>query len=209
MREGRLIEGRKENGRLLLSAALASAPAEFVGFLLPLWAAARLGASPFEVGVVLATVAAASLIVRPIAGTMADRRSRTRLISAGALAYALALLGFAAAGSVAFAIGVAVVFGAGGAIFWVAVRARLGEGTDDPSAHYGRLLAYESRGAFVGFATGFFVLGSLGYDGIFLLGALACVAAAALVGSIPETVHRTTRNQRSTRADYGEGFDPS
>jgi MFS transporter, DHA1 family, multidrug resistance protein len=105
-------------GRLRLAAALASGPTEIMDFLLPLWAAADIGATPAAIGLVVAVEATASLCVRPVAGVLADRADRHLVAAVGAALYAAAFVVYALApGIVVVGLG-AVVGGAGGALFW-------------------------------------------------------------------------------------------
>ncbi|MEV7028251.1 MFS transporter, partial [Kitasatospora sp. NPDC093558] len=77
-------------GRSVRSAvALAGASAELLDFLLPLWAGSALGAGPAAVGALIAVEAALSLLVRPLAGELADRLDPRRVAAAGAGLYAV------------------------------------------------------------------------------------------------------------------------
>jgi DHA1 family multidrug resistance protein-like MFS transporter len=173
-------EGAGGEKRVLWSAALTSAPVEFLDFLLPLWAATQLGASAFEAGAIISIEAALSLCVRPLAGILSDRFNRSRVGAVGGILYTLSFLGYAATSGVGTAFAAAAVQGAGGALFWVAVRSRVGEESGG-SRSYGVLLSWESWGAFFGFVVGFVALQNAGYRGAFLLGAAACALAAAFL----------------------------
>ena len=70
--------------QLRRAAALASGPTEVMAFLLPLWAAHDLGASPTAIGIVLAIESIISLIARPLVGVLADRIARRQLAASGA-----------------------------------------------------------------------------------------------------------------------------
>ncbi|MFJ9932387.1 MFS transporter [Streptomyces virginiae] len=171
-------------GRRVLSAALfASAPAEVLDFLLPLWAGSTLNAGASVVGALIAFEAVLSLIVRPLAGELADRFDQRRVAAAGAGLYALSFAGYALADSLPVAFAAAGLGGAGGALFWVALRAWTGqEARDgDGTAAYGKLLSAEGQGAFVGYLVAFSLLERTGYPALFWLGAAACVLAAALL----------------------------
>ncbi|MFE9464602.1 MFS transporter [Streptomyces virginiae] len=171
-------------GRRVLSAALfASAPAEVLDFLLPLWAGSTLQAGASVVGALIAFEAVLSLIVRPLAGELADRFDQRRVAAAGAGLYALSFAGYALADSLPVAFAAAGLGGAGGALFWVALRAWTGqEARDgDGTAAYGKLLSAEGQGAFVGYLVAFSLLERTGYPVLFWLGAAACVLAMALL----------------------------
>ncbi|WP_045321856.1 MFS transporter [Streptomyces sp. NRRL F-4428] len=171
-------------GRRVLSAAVfASAPAEVLDFLLPLWAGSALKAGASVVGALIAFEAVLSLIVRPLAGELADRYDQRRVAAAGAALYALSFAGYALADSLPLAFAAAGLGGAGGALFWVALRAWTGQqaGDGDGTAAYGKLLSAEGQGAFVGYLVAFSLLERTGYPALFWLGAAACVLAAALL----------------------------
>ena len=84
-------------GRLRYAAALASGPTDVMDFLLPLWAAADIGATPAAIGLVVAIEAGASLAVRPVAGVLADRADRQLVAAIGAALYAAAFVVYAVA----------------------------------------------------------------------------------------------------------------
>ncbi|MGW3326944.1 MFS transporter [Streptomyces virginiae] len=167
-------------GRRVLSAALcASAPAEVLDFLLPLWAGSTLRAGASVVGALIAFEAALSLIVRPLAGELADRFDQRRVAAAGAGLYALSFAGYALADSLVVAFVAAGLGGAGGALFWVALRAWTGQRSQDGdgTSAYGRLLSAEGQGAFVGYLVAFSLLERGGYALLFWLGSAACAVA--------------------------------
>ncbi|MFJ2749169.1 MFS transporter [Streptomyces sp. NPDC087297] len=169
-------------GRRVLSAALfASAPAEVLDFLLPLWAGSTLHAGASAVGALIAFEAVLSLIVRPLAGELADRFDQRRVAAAGAALYALSFAGYALADSLVVAFVAAGLGGAGGALFWVALRAWTGRRSQDGdgTSAYGKLLSAEGQGAFIGYLVAFSLLERGGYPLLFWLGSAACVVATA------------------------------
>ncbi|MFF4425826.1 MFS transporter [Streptomyces sp. NPDC001549] len=187
-------------GRRVLSAALfASAPAEVLDFLLPLWAGSTLGAGASAVGALIAFEAVLSLIVRPLAGELADRFDQRRVAAAGAGLYALSFAGYALADSLVVAFVTAGLGGAGGALFWVALRAWTGQRAQngDGTSAYGTLLSAEGQGAFVGYLVAFSLLERGGYPLLFWLGSAACAMAMA-------SLLRGPRQERA-RAATGRG----
>ena len=150
-------------------------------FLLPLWAAADIGATPAAIGLVVAIEAGTSLAVRPVAGILADRANRQLVAAVGAALYAVAFVVYALApGIVVVGLG-AAVGGAGGALFWVALRADVGARSEQDPAAYARLLSSEQAGSLAAFVVGLSLLGSIGYRPLFLVGAAACGAAMVLL----------------------------
>ena len=175
-----MTRGRVGGERVFWSAALASAPVEFLDFLLPLWAVSQLGATPLQVGLIVSVEAALSLCVRPIAGMLSDRFDRSRVAAGGAALYAISFVGYAVATEVWMALAAAALQGVAGALFGVAISSKVSEGEEGFRA-YGKLLSWESSGALVGFVVGFLMLQPFGYRGVFALGAGACVLAAAFL----------------------------
>ena len=168
-------------GRLRYGAALALGPTEVMDFLLPLWAAADIGATPAQIGLVVAVEATASLCVRPVAGVLADRADGQLVAAIGAALYAAAFVVYALApGIVVVGLGGAVG-GAGGALFWVALRADVGARLEQDPKAYARLLSSEQAGSLAAFVIGLSLLGSIGYRPLFLVGAAACGVAMALL----------------------------
>ena len=68
----------------LLAAGLTNGPAELIDFLIPLWAGIALGADASQVGLLIAAELLVSVLVRPLAGRLADSRERRTLAGVGA-----------------------------------------------------------------------------------------------------------------------------
>ena len=98
----------------LLAAGLTYGPAELIDFLIPLWAGIALGASASQVGLLVAAELLVSVLVRPLAGRLADSRERRTLAGVGAVVYGLSCAGYALADSLPLACAAATVGGAGG-----------------------------------------------------------------------------------------------
>lgn len=177
---------RRRERQALWAATLTNGPNELIDFVLPLWAGAALGLSATEVGVLTAVEMAVSVLVRPVAGVLADRYERRYVAALGALLYAVSCAGYAVAGEVAMAYGAAAVGGAGGALLWVSVRAMVSERLDEDSGVFPRLLSAEETGSWVAFVAGLTLLGVIGFGGLFWLCAAACLLAAGLLLAAPK-----------------------
>ncbi|MFE0023091.1 MFS transporter [Amycolatopsis sp. NPDC059021] len=173
------VRRREENE---LAAALVKGPAEVLDFFLPLWVGIQLGASAAEVGALTALETLVSFLVRPLAGVLADRADRGRVAAAGAVLYGLSFVVYAVTPGIGLAYVGAVLGGAGGALFWVALRARVGEGLSTDDSAFSRLFAAEGGGTWIAFVVAMTLVKWLDYRGVFALGAVACVVAAALLG---------------------------
>ncbi|MEH1128025.1 MFS transporter [Micromonospora sp. CPCC 206061] len=177
--------GRRREERTLLAAALTNGPNELIDFVLPLWAGASLGMSGSAIGALLAVEMAVSVIVRPIAGVLADRRERRHIAAVGALLYAVSCLGYAVGGTPLIAYTAAAIGGAGGALLWVSVRAIVSERLAQDSAVFPRLFSSQETGSWIAFIAGMSLIGPLGFRAVFLACAAACVLAAALLWIAP------------------------
>ncbi|MGN9907634.1 MFS transporter [Phytohabitans sp. LJ34] len=195
---------RGREKRTLLAAALTNGPNELIDFVLPLWAGASLGMSGAAIGVLLAVEIAVSVIVRPIAGVLADRRERRNVAGVGALLYMVSCLGYAVGGDPLVAYGAAAVGGAGGALLWVSVRTIVSERLERDSGVFPRLFSAQETGSWVAFVAGMSLVGPLGFRAVFLACGAACAAAAALLltapprqGGTPDTEGRATAGLRA------------
>lgn len=172
---------RRREENTLLAATLTNGPTELIDFLLPLWAGAAIGLGATEVGVLLAVEMAVSVVMRPVAGILADTHERRYVAAAGAALYALSALGYALAQSAPLAYAAAAVGGAGGALLWVAVRAIVSERLAEDSAVFPRLLAAQENGSWIAFLVGMTLISTIDYRGVFLACATACAAATVLL----------------------------
>lgn len=182
--------GMAREKRTLTAATLANGPTELIDFVLPLWAGAAIGLSATEVGLLMAVEMALSVVVRPLAGVLADRWERRHTAAVGALLYALSCAGYAMAESAPLAYGAAAVGGAGGALLWVAVRAIVSERLAEDTAVFPRLLAAQETGSWVAFVGGLAFVGAVGYAGLFWACAAACVTAAGFLLAAPRRSDR-------------------
>lgn len=179
----------KRENHALWAATLANGPNELIDFVLPLWAGAAVGLSATQVGVLLAVEMALSVVVRPVAGVLADRWDRRFTAATGALLYALSCAGYAVAQDAAVAYAAAAVGGAGGALLWVAVRAIVSERLAEDSAVFPRLFSAQETGSWVAFVVGLSMIGSAGFERLFWACAAACAAAAVVLVAAPRREH--------------------
>ncbi|MGW1978181.1 MFS transporter [Streptomyces sp. NPDC001889] len=188
---------RRREKNTLLAATLANGPTELTDFLLPLWAGAAIGLGATEVGLLLAVGMAVSVVMRPVAGVLADACERRRVAAAGAALHALSALGYALAESAPPAYAAAAAGGAGGALLWVAVRAIISERLAEDSGVFPRLLAAQENGSWIAFLAGMTLISAIDYRGVFLACAAACAAASVLLLASPR------RAAPGRRADAG------
>ena len=164
----------------LLAAGFTNGPAALIDFLIPLWAGLALGAEAAQIGLLVAAELLVSVIVRPVAGRLADTRERRTLAGIGALIYGLSCCGYALAENLATAYAAAGLGGVGGALLWVSLRAIVSERLAVDSGAFARLMSVQETGSWVAFVAG---LTLLGRTDLFEPVLLAC-AGACLIGAV-------------------------
>jgi MFS family permease len=149
----------------------------------------RLAGGPFEVGIVFASFAIASLALRPLVGWSSDRFGRRPLLVAGALLTVVGMLVHLAAGDIVTLVAGRSLLGAGEAFFLIAALAAASDLA--PPSRRGEALSLVSLSLYLGIAIGPLLGESLLGDGDYGLvwAATAGVAGLAVVLSllVPET----------------------
>ncbi|MCG7285756.1 MFS transporter [Cellulomonas sp. ACRRI] len=187
----------------VLGAATVGGSADVLDFLLPLWAGVELGATPAQIGALVALELACSFAARPLAGRLADTRERTRVAALGALLYGVGWLGYALAPGLGAGLAAAATTGVGGAVLWVSVRAITAERLEDDDAAFARLFSRVAMAAWLYWVPAMVLLPHLGYRGVFAcLGATCLVGAAALLRAVPRA-----RDCAAGPSDRGPGGD--
>lgn len=170
----------------LLAAGFTNGPAELVDFLIPLWAGIALGAQAWQVGLLIAAELLVSVVVRPIAGRLADSRERKSLAGVGAVIYGLSCCGYAVADSLPMAFAAAVLGGIGGAFLWVCLRAIVSERLAVDSSVFARLMSVQETGSWVAFVAGLVLLSFTDLFAPVLAGCgAACLLGAAVLLASP------------------------
>ncbi|MGW8429682.1 MFS transporter [Curtobacterium citreum] len=171
---------------LRTSATLLNGPVELLDFLVPLWAGAVLGLGAPAIGWLVAAELVVSVLVRPLAGHLADTRPRSRVAAVGAFAFGLSCLIYAVADTPAVAFVAAVVGGAAGPLFWISLRAIAAEHLADDSGSFAGLMSAEALGSWVFWGPAMVLLGAFGYSAVFIGLAVAAVAAGARLMLTPK-----------------------
>lgn len=171
--------------KVLSSAVYLSGAGAVVDFLLPLFAGAAMGLSASQIGILMAVELAVALVVRPAAGSLADRLERRSLACVGSLLYAVSCAGYALAPGPSVAYAAAAIGGLGGSLLWVSLRAMVGERLAEDSGVYARLVAAEETGEWVILVPALFALSILGYRGVFAGLAVCCLIGAAVLLTAP------------------------
>ena len=161
----------------------------------PFFVGGPLGSSEAGLGLAAAAFGAATLVLRPFAGRLADRRGRRPLLVAGALLCATAILGHIWVDDLVGLLGLRIVLGVAEAFFFVAGYAALADLA--PPGRAGEALSYNSLALYLGIALGPLVGQTLldvgGFTAAWLGGfALAAGAAAMVAARLPETLDHPT-----------------
>ncbi len=185
------------------------------GIVLPLlpFYAEDLGASPFQVTLIIASFSATQLIAAPIWGRFSDRRGRRPLIILGLFASALSYLLFAVSDSITLLLLSRVAAGAAGGTISVA-QAYVADSTegDERARGLGMVGAASGLGIMCGPAIGgFFSRFGLGVPG-FVAAGLCLVNAFAAIAFLPESRHFRNRvvdaakGQAATLGDWARSL---
>ncbi len=184
-----------------LTVLAATVLVDMIGFgivlpLLPFYAE-ELGASPFEVTLIIASFSAMQLVAAPLWGRFSDRSGRRPLLIAGLFASALSYLIFALAHSTAVLLLSRIAAGAAGGTISVA-QAYVADSTEggERARGLGLIGAASGLGIMVGPAIGgFFSRWGLGAPGYVAAG-LCALNAAAAIAALPESRHFRERRSR-------------
>jgi MFS family permease len=187
--------------------ALASAALAFyvaAGIILPItptFVERRLGGGSVDVGIVFASFAIASLVLRPIVGWSSDRFGRRPLLIGGAALTVVGMLLHLAAADIAILVAARSLLGAGEAFFLVAALAAASDLA--PPARRGEALSFLSLSLYLGIAIGP-IIGEWLLDGdrfelVWVVTASIAAVAVGLTLIVPETapMRRSETHQRS------------
>jgi predicted MFS family arabinose efflux permease len=121
-------------------------------YTLPLWVTGPVGSDKSGAGLAFGVFYVAALLLRPVAGRLADTRGRRPLLIAGALISALGMLGTAYADSLVPLVLLRLLLGVAEAAFFVASIATLADLA--PPSRMAEATSYNSLGLYLGLAFG-------------------------------------------------------
>jgi predicted MFS family arabinose efflux permease len=151
-------------------------------YTLPLWVTGPVGSDKSGAGLAFGAFAVSALLLRPVAGRLADTRGRRPLLVGGALISAVGMLGTAYASSLVLVVVLRLLLGVAEAAFFVASIAALADLA--PPSRMGEATSYNSLGLYLGLAFGpplaELLVGAGGYS-VAWYGAATLSVIAALV----------------------------
>jgi predicted MFS family arabinose efflux permease len=166
-------------------------------YTLPLWVTGPVGSDKAGAGLAFGAFAVSALLLRPIAGRLADTRGRRPLLVGGALLCALGMLGTAYADNLALVVLLRLLLGVAEAAFFVAALAALADLA--PVSRMGEAISYNSLGLYLGLAfgppLGELLVTSAGFTAAWYGAAALSVVAAVIAAGI--------KNVRSRSAPIG------
>ena len=121
-------------------------------YTLPLWVTGPVGSDESGAGLAFGAFAVSALLLRPVAGRLADIRGRRPLLVGGALISAVGMLGTAYAESLELVVALRLLLGVAEAAFFVASIAALADLA--PPTRMGEATSYNSLGLYLGLAFG-------------------------------------------------------
>jgi MFS family permease len=155
----------------------------------PFFVTGPVGSDEAGLGIVAASFAITTLILRPFAGRLSDRRGRRPLLIGGAALVAVVMLAHLLTTDLAVLIGLRLLLGVAEAFYFVAGFAALADLA--PPGRTGEALSFNSLALYLGLALGP-LLGHLllnlgGFDMAWIGGFALAVVATLLALRIPET----------------------
>jgi MFS family permease len=207
-------------GRLMTPAFLALSAAVLAFFIsgavflpvVPRFTVGPLGGDSFAVGLVLGAFAISSLVMRPFAGRLADRRGRRIVLIAGAVITVGASFGHLVAGTIPLLIVMRLLLGVGEALFFVAA---LAAATDlAPDHRRGEAISLISLSLYLGLAIGPVVgealLSLSGFAAAWIAAGVIALASVVLSWLAPETLPPAERATASSggRLLHRRGLEP-
>lgn len=148
-----------------------------------------LGGGEVGAGLAFGAFSLTALVLRPLAGRVADRRGRRPLLVGGAALFAVAALGHLVATTLPILIGLRVVMGVAEAFFFVAAFAAVADLA--PEGRQGEAITYDSLTLYSGIAAGPVVaelaLGDDRYWAVWVAGAVVAGLATVVCLFLPET----------------------
>jgi predicted MFS family arabinose efflux permease len=180
-------------------------------YTLPLWVTGPVGSDKAGAGLAFGAFAVSALILRPVAGRLADTRGRRPLLVGGALISALGMLGTAYADNLVLVVLLRLLLGVAEAAFFVAALAALADLA--PASRMGEAISYNSLGLYLGLAfgppLGELLVISAGFTAAWYGAAALSVVAAVVAAGIKDVRSRSAPTAGHSRLIYWKAVPPA
>jgi predicted MFS family arabinose efflux permease len=180
-------------------------------YALPLWVTGPVGSDKAGAGLAFGAFAVSALILRPVAGRLADTRGRRPLLVGGALLSALGMVGTAYADDLVLVVLLRLVLGVAEAAFFVAALAALADLA--PPSRMGEAISYNSLGLYLGLAfgppLGELLVRSAGFTAAWYGAAALSVVAAVIAAGIKNVRSRSAPTAGHSRLIYWRAVPPA
>jgi predicted MFS family arabinose efflux permease len=180
-------------------------------YTLPLWVTGPVGSDKAGAGLAFGAFAVSALILRPVAGRLADTHGRRPLLVGGALLSALGMLGSAYADSLVLVVLLRLLLGVAEAAFFVAALAALADLA--PASRMGEAISYNSLGLYLGLAfgppLGELLVTSAGFTAAWYGAAALSVVAAVVAAGIKNVRSRPAPTAGHSRLIHWKAVPPA
>jgi predicted MFS family arabinose efflux permease len=180
-------------------------------YTLPLWVTGPVGSDKAGAGLAFGAFAVSALILRPVAGRLADTRGRRPLLVAGALLSALGMVGSAYADNLVLVVLLRLLLGVAEAAFFVAALAALADLA--PASRMGEAISYNSLGLYLGLAfgppLGELLVTSAGFTAAWYGAAALSVVAAVVAAGIKNVRSRSAPTAGHSRLIHWKAVPPA
>jgi predicted MFS family arabinose efflux permease len=180
-------------------------------YTLPLWVTGPVGSDKAGAGLAFGAFAVSALILRPVAGRLADTRGRRPLLIGGALISALGMLGTAYADNLVLVVLLRLLLGVAEAAFFVAALAALADLA--PASRMGEAISYNSLGLYLGLAfgppLGELLVVSAGFTAAWYGAAALSVVAAVIAAGIKNVRSRSAPSAGHARLIHWKSVPPA
>jgi predicted MFS family arabinose efflux permease len=180
-------------------------------YTLPLWVTGPVGSDKAGAGLAFGAFAVSALILRPVAGRLADTRGRRPLLVGGALISALGMLATAYADNLVLVVLLRLLLGVAEAAFFVAALAALADLA--PASRMGEAISYNSLGLYLGLAfgppLGELLVTSAGFTAAWYGAAALSIVAAVVAAGIKDVRARSAPTAGHARLIHWKAVPPA
>jgi predicted MFS family arabinose efflux permease len=180
-------------------------------YTLPLWVTGPVGSDKAGAGLAFGAFAVSALILRPVAGRLADTRGRRPLLIGGALISAVGMLATAYADNLVLVVLLRLLLGVAEAAFFVAALAALADLA--PASRMGEAISYNSLGLYLGLAfgppLGELLVVSAGFTAAWYGAAALSVVAAVIAAGIKNVRSRSAPSAGHARLIHWKAVPPA